>query len=89
MQMIAKVKGLFVKSSTVLRAIPELLAERVWSRETLAEALELSPSVIDTWLAPSFSPCVSTLARTCKLLGYKVMIAPTGTEVEGGYAITE
>lgn len=50
--MTEKVRGLLVKSSTVSRAIPELLAERGWSRETLAEALGLSPSVIDTWLAP-------------------------------------
>ena len=83
------VKGRSVKPSTVSRVIPKLLGERGWSKETLAKALGLSPSVIEKRLAPGFSPCVSTLANTCVPLGYEVMLVPTGTEVEGGYKIVE
>ena len=70
-------------------AIEKLLAARGWSKETLAKALGLSPSTIEKRLAPSFSPCVSTLANTCAPLGYEVMLVPTGTKVEGGYVIVE
>ena len=78
-----------MKPSTVSSAIPELLAERGWTVETLAQALGVSSSTIEKRLAPSFSLCVETLSNTCAPLGYEVMLVPTGTQVEGGYVITE
>ena len=82
-------KGPSVKPSTVSTVIPELLAERGWTTETLAQELGVSASTIEKRLAPSFSLCVETLSNTCAPLGYQVMLVPTGTQVEGGYVITE
>ena len=69
--------------------IQKLLAARGWNKETLAEQLGLSVSAIERRLSPGFSPCASTLARTCAPLGYKVMIVPSDTEVKDGYTIVE
>ena len=82
-------KGPSVKPSTVSNVIPELLAERGWTADTLAQELGVSTSTIEKRLAPSFSLCVETLSNTCAPLGYQVMLVPVGTEVEGGYVITE
>ena len=78
-----------VKPSSVSTVIPELLSERGWTAESLAQALGVSTSTVEKRLAPSFSLCVETLSNTCAPLGYEVMLVPTGTEVEGGYVITE
>lgn len=78
-----------MKPSTVSNVIPELLDERGWTTETLAQELGVSASTIEKRLAPSFSLCVETLSNTCAPLGYEVMLVPAGTQVEGGYVITE
>ena len=78
-----------MKPSTVSNVIPELLAERGWNTDTLAQALGAPTSTIEKRLAPGFSPCVATLSNTCAPLSYQVMLVPAGTEVEGGYVITE
>lgn len=80
-----------MKSSIVSNVILELLAERGWTTEDLAQALGAAPtSTTEKRLAPGrFSPCVATLSNTCAPLSYQVMLVPAGTEVEGGNVITE
>lgn len=88
--MIAGTKGRSVKPSTVSNVIPELLAERGWTNDDLAQALGAAPtSTIEKRLAPGFTPCIAILSNACVPLGYQVMLVPAGTEVEGGYVITE